>query len=81
MRRAALGAIVVAMFAAPAFALSVSDIDTDGDSLASFAEMSVIYPDLTEEAFGEIDTNADSFVDQTEITAALEAGMIETPAE
>lgn len=81
MRRAAIGAILVAMFAAPAFAITVADVDTDGDSLVSFAEMAVMYPDLTEEAFGEIDTSDDSFVDETELAAALEAGTIEEPAE
>jgi hypothetical protein len=80
MRRAAV-AIVVALFAAPAFALSVSDVDTDGDSLVSFTEMSVLYPDLTDELFAEIDTSDDSLVDETELTAAIEAGMIEEPGE
>lgn len=81
MRRAAIGAILVAMFAAPAFAITVADVDSDGDSLVSFAEMTVKYPDLTEVAFGEIDTSDDSLVDETELAAALEAGMIEEPAE
>ena len=54
MRRAAIGAIVVAMFAAPAFAITVADVDTDGDSLVSFEEMAVVYPDLTEDAFGDL---------------------------
>lgn len=81
MRVATIGAIVVAMFAAPAFALTVSDVDTDGDSLVSFAEMAVKYPDLSEEAFGEIDTSDDSYVDESELAAALEAGVIEEPAE
>lgn len=81
MRRAAVGAMVAALFAAPAFALSVSDVDTDGDSLISYTEMSVTYPDLSEDTFGEIDTNGDDFVDETELAAALEAGVIEEPAE
>ena len=72
MRRAAIGAVVAAMFAAPAFALVVSDVDTDGDNLISFAEMTVKYPDLTEDAFGTIDTSGDSFVDETELAAAFE---------
>lgn len=76
MRRAAF-----CILAAPAFAVSISDVDTDGDSLVSFTEMSVMYPELTEEAFGEVDTNADSFVDEAELTAALEAGVIEEPVE
>jgi hypothetical protein len=81
MRRAAVGAMVVALFAAPAFSLTVSDVDTDGDSLVSFTEMSVLYPDLTEEVFAEIDTSGDSFVDESELTAALEAGTVAEPNE
>ena len=81
MRRAALGAIAVAMFAAPAFALTVSDLDTDGDGLVSFTEMAVKYPDLTEDAFGEVDTGDDGFVDEAELAAALAAGTIAEPAE
>lgn len=81
MSRAAVGAMVVALFAAPAFALAVAEVDTDGDSLVSYTEMTVLYPDLTEEVFGEIDTSDDSFVDEAELTAALEAGLIMEPAE
>ncbi|KNX40027.1 EF hand [Roseovarius tolerans] len=81
MRRAAVGAMVVALFAAPAFSLTVSEVDTDGDSLVSFTEMSVLYPDLTEEVFAEIDTSGDSFVDESELTAALEVGTVAEPNE
>ncbi|MEL6101178.1 MAG: hypothetical protein AAFY42_10995 [Pseudomonadota bacterium] len=81
MRRLAVGATVATLLAAPAFALSVSDVDTDGDSLISFAEMAELYPDLTEEAFAEVDASGDEFVDEDELTAALEAGLIEEPAE
>ncbi len=81
MRRTAVGTMIAALTAAPAFALTVSDVDTDGDSLVSFAEMAIAYPDLTEEAFAGVDTNADSLVDEAELSAALEAGLIEEPAE
>lgn len=81
MRRVAVGAMLVALFAAPAFALTVSDVDTDGDSLVSFTEMSVMYPELTEEVFAEIDTSDDNLVDEIELAAALEAGTIVEPAE
>lgn len=81
MRRVAVGTMLAALIAAPAFALTVSDVDTDGDSLISFTEMVVMYPELTEEAFGAVDTSEDSFVDEAELTAALEAGVIEEPAE
>lgn len=81
MRRVAVGAMVAALFAAPALALTVSDVDTDGDNLISFAEMAELYPDLTEDTFAEVDTGGDTFVDDEELSAALEAGLIEEPAE
>jgi ribosomal protein L18 len=80
MRRVAAGTLVAALIAAPALA-ALSDIDTDGDSLASFAEMSVIYTDLTEAVFGEIDTDQDGFVNEAELTAAVDAGLLPEAAE
>ncbi|MFT6075858.1 MAG: hypothetical protein ACJAZ1_002789 [Yoonia sp.] len=77
MRRVVVGTLMAALIAAPAFALTVSDVDTDGDSLISFTEMTVLYPDLTEEAFAAVNTSGDSFVDEEELTVALEAGLIE----
>ena len=80
MRRAAAGAMFAALFAAPAFALALSEIDTDGDSLVSFTEMTVLYPELTEEVFAEIDTSDDTLVDEGELAAALASGVIAEPA-
>ena len=75
MRRLAI-AIAAALFAVPVVALTVSDVDTDGDNLISFAEMMVLYPDLTEEAFADVDTSDDEFVDGDELASALESGLI-----
>lgn len=81
MRGITLGAVLAALLAAPAVALTVSDVDTDGDNLISFTEMTELYPDLTEETFAEVDTGGDEFVDEDELAAALESGLIEEPAE
>lgn len=35
-----------------------------------------LYPDLTAETFGQIDTNADGQVDQAEFDAAVAAGLV-----
>lgn len=80
MRRVTLGAALAVLIAAPTFA-AISIVDTDGDNLATFDEMIVVYPNLTEETFGEIDLNADGFLDDAEMTAALEAQKIVAPAE
>lgn len=69
---------------AAVFALSVSatamsaesSADTDGDGLLSYNELLAAYPDLTEETFTAIDTNADGAVDADEMKVAQEAGLL-----
>lgn len=75
MRRIAVGAFAAALFAAPALA-SMADLDTDGDSMASFNELRAVYSELYEDLFAEIDTNGDTFVDETELAAAMKAGLL-----
>jgi len=55
---------------------AMSDVDTDGDGVASFTELLAVYPTLTEEGFGAIDSNADGVIDEAEMAAAQEAGLI-----
>ncbi|MCG6884102.1 MAG: EF-hand domain-containing protein [Silicimonas sp.] len=50
--------------------------DTDGDGVYSMEELLVVYPGLTEEGFGLIDTNGDGAVDENELTAAVDAGVL-----
>ncbi len=50
--------------------------DTDGDGVYSMEELMVAFPNLTEDVFTTIDENADGAVDQTELTAALDAGVL-----
>ncbi|MBK5933101.1 EF hand domain-containing protein [Rhodovulum imhoffii] len=67
----ALAAVVLAAGAAVA---QVEDVD--GDGVYSLDEILAVYPDLTEETFAEIDTNADGVVDADEMAAAVEAGLL-----
>ncbi len=55
---------------------AVADLDTDGDGVASFTELLAVYPTLTEEGFGAIDVNGDGVVDEAEMAAAIDAGLI-----
>ncbi len=50
--------------------------DTDGDGVYSMEELMVAYPDLTEEAFGTIDTTGDGTIDEAELAAAVDAGVL-----
>lgn len=50
--------------------------DTDGDGVFSMEELMVAYPSLTEELFGTIDSNGDGAVDEAELAAAVDAGVL-----
>jgi hypothetical protein len=75
MRRVAVGALVASLCALPALA-QMSDVDADGNGMASFDEVVAIYPSVAEEDFAAMDTNADGFLDEAEMTAAIEAGSL-----
>lgn len=53
-----------------------TEIDTDGDGQLSYNEMLAAHPEMTEETFVAIDTNADGAVDADELQAAGEAGLL-----
>ena len=73
--------LVAALMTSVAFSANAmsAEIDTDGDGMASFAELQVSYPELTEEMFGEIDTNGDGLVDDEEMAIAVELGNLADP--
>jgi hypothetical protein len=73
--------LVAALMTSVAFSAHAmsAEIDTDGDGMASFAELQVSYPELTEEVFGEIDTNGDGLVDDEEMAIAVELGNLADP--
>ena len=73
--------LVAALMTSVAFSAHAmsAEIDTDGDGMASFAELQVSYPELTEEMFGEIDTNGDGLVDDEEMAIAIELGNLADP--
>ncbi|MEQ9243753.1 hypothetical protein [Roseovarius indicus] len=75
MSRVAIGALLATFVAFSAHAMS-AQIDTDGDGKASLVELQTVFPELTEDLFLEIDTNADGLVDDEEMMIAIEAEMI-----
>lgn len=75
MSKLLITSIAIVSLSGAAFA-AVASVDTDGDGVASMAELLVVYPALTEENFNEIDLNGNGTVDEAEMTAAIEAGML-----
>lgn len=63
--------------AAPVLAETMIE-DTDASGTYSIEEMTVVYPDLTEETFAEVDADASGEVSPEELAAALSAGVLAT---
>ena len=57
-------------------ALAAEVEDSNGDGMYSMEELMVVYPTLTEELFGTIDGNGDGAVDDAELAAAVDAGVL-----
>lgn len=74
MKRTAIALVIAAAGASPLLAQDMLDANEDG--FLSLAELQAAYPDLTEEAFTEADANGDGVLDQDELAAAREAGLI-----
>ncbi|XHY17919.1 hypothetical protein SuNHUV7_27200 (plasmid) [Pseudoseohaeicola sp. NH-UV-7] len=75
MSRVAIGALLATFVAFSAHAMN-PEIDTDGDGKASLVELQTVFPELAEDLFLEIDTNADGLVDDEEMMIAVETEMI-----
>lgn len=67
---------LVALLATSAAYAQTMVEDSDGDGLYSMEELMVVYPGITEDIFGEVDTNGDGAVDVDELAAAEEAGVL-----
>lgn len=62
----------------PAYAMGdgAAELDANGDGLLSVSEVQAVYPDVTAEQFSAMDLNADGALDNAEVTAAQEAGVM-----
>jgi len=58
--------------AAPAWAATVAELDTNTDGLVSFEEVQAVYPDTTAEAFAALDVDGDGSLNEEELSAAQE---------
>jgi len=76
-------AVALTALIMPAYAMAagVAELDVNGDGILSVAEVQTIYPDVTNDQFSAMDLNADGALDEGEVLAAQEAGMMPTPNE
>ncbi|UYV38796.1 EF-hand domain-containing protein [Rhodobacteraceae bacterium D3-12] len=66
---------LVASFAVAAVAATPEDVD--GNGVFSMEEMVAAYPGLTEDQFLEIDLDESGDIDEGELIAAIEEGVLE----
>ncbi|MGJ8618006.1 MAG: hypothetical protein ACSHWS_14285 [Sulfitobacter sp.] len=73
-----LAAIAVSALCLPAYAMGsgAAEVDANGDGLLSITEVQAVYPDVTAEQFSAMDLNADGSLDDAEVQAATEAGVM-----
>ncbi|MBJ6370311.1 hypothetical protein [Sedimentitalea arenosa] len=58
------------------WAVAATELDTNGDGMLTLDEVQTVYPEITAETFSAMDANADGALDETEIAAAQDAGMM-----
>ncbi len=57
---------------------SAAAVDANGDGVLTIDEVQAVFPDVTTDTFVTMDLNADGALDEAEITAAEEAGIMPT---
>lgn len=62
--------------AAVAMSDNAAAIDVDGNGVLTIDEVQAVYPDVSTDTFSAMDTNADGALDEAEVTAAEEAGIM-----
>ncbi|MDO5758659.1 MAG: EF-hand domain-containing protein [Rhodobacterales bacterium] len=70
MKTMLMTSAAVLALAAPSWAASVSDLDTNGDGAVTLEEVQAAAPDVTAEEFEAMDTNADGSLSDEELGAA-----------
>lgn len=73
-----LALIATTALCIPAFAMAQSAVQADAneDGVLSLAEVQTVYPDMTEDQFMSIDLNGDGMLEDAEVKAAQEAGLL-----
>lgn len=74
MKRTALALGIIVAGTSPLMAQEMLDANEDG--FVSLVELQATYPDVTEADFTEADANGDGLLDEEELAATREAGLI-----
>ena len=75
-----LTVIAETVLALPAFAMGQNGTEADAneDGVLSLEEVQAVFPDMTEDQFTTMDLNGDGTLEDAEVKAAQEAGLMPT---
>lgn len=71
-------AIAATALCVPAFAMGQSAVQADAneDGMLSLEEVQAVFPDMTEDQFVTVDLNGDGMLEDAEVKAGQEAGLM-----
>jgi len=72
----AAAALMILGLPAAGMSAGAAEVDANGDGVLSVVEVQNVYPDVTADQFTAMDLNADGALDEAEVTAAQEAGLM-----
>lgn len=55
---------------------AATQVDANGDGLLTLDEVQAVFPEITADSFSAMDTNSDGALDDTEVVAAQDAGVM-----
>ncbi len=71
-----LAVLASVTIAAPAIAFADTSVDANGDGVLTIEEVQAVIPELDADGFSVLDVNGDGALDEAEIAAAQEAGVL-----
>ena len=74
MKTVLLSTIIIAGLTATSFA--AAQVDTNGDGFLTLDEVNAAFPEIKAEEFSAMDVNADGVLDNGEVAAAQDAGLM-----
>lgn len=80
-RMATLALAAMGALALPSIALAqdASEIDANGDGVMTLDEVQAVFEEVTADSFSAADENKDGALDDAEMVAAQEAGILPAP--
>ena len=69
-------AIAIGLGALAQSAAAMTEIDANGDGLMTIEEVRAVFPEITAETFSAVDVNGDGALDDAEMVAGQEQGLI-----